>query len=569
MSTLRAVYTNLVAARTTIRDMRRFRQIASVLVRHGFGFLFSRFSRKDAEVAKAVEEALEQGGEEAPPVAAQPSRALAIRFRQAIEDLGPTFIKFGQILSTRPDLIPAVFCDELQGLQDDVPPMGEEDVKKVLAEELGTESVFAEFELEPIAAASIAQVHRAKLASGEVVAVKVQRPGIQATIDADLDILYFLARQLVTAVPETELFDPPGIVREFERAIRKELDFSSEAKNIEKFRHNFKDVDYIHIPKVYREVSTSKVLTMEFVEGTKITDAVAKGEGDPEILARRALNSLFLQFFRHGFFHGDLHPGNILVLPGNRICYLDFGLAGRLTPEMRDRMIDMLFAVGRRDFEQLARVLYDMGERAAPVDYDAFISDVYEMAERYFEDAPLSELDIGALFQELVQGAMRHRMRLPTAYTMMVKALMTIEGLGKRLAPEMDVVEEAQPFIAELLKERYSPERLWKRLTEAVFTSNRLMRKVPPALGRILEEMDAGRLSFQVELTSVDRYIEDRRRSDTLWSLGFVFGIFSLCATLALSWDEWRILGIPALSFIGYLLAIPAGAMFFRAWWRR
>jgi ubiquinone biosynthesis protein len=571
VSTLRAVYTNLMAARTTIRDVRRFRQIAAVLMRHGFGFLFSRLSKKDPEVARAVDEARMQAeGGEIPP-GPPATGVLAKRLRRAIEDLGPTFIKFGQILSTRPDLIPKEICDELQGLQDDVDAMSLDDVRKVFAEELGAApgDIFAEFEETPIAAASVAQVHRAKLKSGEEVAVKIQRPGIGKTIEADLDILYFLAKQTVEAVPETRLFDPVGIVREFERAIRKELDFSQEGRNIEKFARNFKDVDYVHIPTIYKEHSGSRILVMEFIRGTKITDAVEQGLADGDVIAKRALAALFKQFFQDGFFHGDLHPGNILVLPENRICYLDFGLVGRLTPDMKDRIIDMLFAVGRQDFDALGRVLYEMGVREGPVDYDAFMADVYEVAERYFEDTPLAEIDVGGLFQELVQGAMRHQMRMPTAYTMSTKAMMTVEGLGKRIAPDMDLVEEVQPFIQELLKERYSPERLWKKTTDAMYGLSRMMRQVPPALTRVLEDIDHGRLTLRIDDARMDDLLADRRRSDKMRALAFSWGVFIVSGVLALPYDEHRLLGLPAVSLVAWLLAFVPGTLYLYGWWKR
>ncbi len=573
VSTLRTVYTNIVAARTTIRDVRRFRQIAAVLMRHGFGFLFGRLSKKDRDVARAVDEARKQvdGSPEDVHAARAGTVAVARRLRLAFEDLGPTFIKFGQILSTRPDLIPMEVARELQGLQDDVEPMSSEEFREVFAEELGQdpESLFARFIEEPIAAASVAQVHKAFLKNGEEVAVKVQRPSIDKIIDADLDILYFLARQLIEVVPEARLFDPVGVVGEFERAIRKELDFEQEALNIERFTRNFESVDYVHVPKVYKELSTSRVLTMEFIHGTKIIEAVEQKKADGEVLARRSLALLFKQFFQDGFFHGDLHPGNILILPGNRICYLDFGLVGRLTPEMRDRIVDMLFAVGRRDYDALGRVLFEMGEREGPVDYDVFTADVYEIAERYLEGVSLGDVDVGRLFQDLVQGAMRHKIRMPSAYTMCTKALMTVEGMGKRLAPDMDIVEEAQPFIRELLRERYSPERLWKRSSEVVHGLSKLLRQVPPALTRVAEDVDEGKLVLRIEDIRAREGVEDRRRGDRMWVLSFSWAVLIVSGALALGYDEHRLLGFPAVSLVAWLLSLGPGFLAFRAWWKR
>ncbi|MDF1565507.1 MAG: AarF/ABC1/UbiB kinase family protein [Deltaproteobacteria bacterium] len=571
MSTLRSVYTNLRAARTTIRDVRRFQQIARVLMRHGFGFLFSRFSRADPELKRALEEALEgveEGVESAPSAA---TIDLARRARASIEELGPVFVKFGQILSTRPDLVPPVFCRELQGLQDDVGPMSSEQAGEVIRESLGVPAseLFAEIDPVPIAAASVAQVHEARLESGERVAVKVQRPRIADTLDADLDILYFLARQVVEVAPEARFFDPVGIVREFEKAVRRELDFAQEARNLIRFARNFEGVEGIHIPRVYREYSSTRVLTMEFVDGRKVQEAIEEGYIEAEVCARELLNALFKQLFQDGFFHGDLHPGNIFVLDDGRICFLDFGLCARLTPERKDRVVDVLFAIGREDYDGLARAFFELGIREAPVDYDAFVADVYDVAERNLMDTPLSEVDVGHLFRELVEGCQRHRMRMPADYTLVFKALMTIEGLGKQIAPDMDVIAEAQPFIQELLRDRYSPERLVRRAMEGVHVAGKLMRQVPPALTRVLEDIDSGRMSLKVELPAVETLVEDRRRSDTLWGLGATFGILTLSATLALGYEGYLIWGFPAVSFVGYLLALPSAVLFLRAWWRR
>ncbi len=542
-------------------------------MRHGFGFLFGRFSKKDRAVARAVDEARQEM--EAEPDTQPPTQlsttVIAKRLRHAFEELGPTFIKFGQILSTRPDLVPVEICSEFQGLQDDVEPMTLDDVRLVFQEELGRKplDVFAEFEEEPLAAASVAQVHKARLELGDEVAVKVQRPGIRKIIDADLDILYFLARQLLEVVPEARLFDPLGIVGEFEKAIRKELDFAQEARNIERFERNFKDVDYLKVPKVYRECSSGRILTMEFIRGTKITEAVERGLADPEIVARRTLALLFRQFFQVGFFHGDLHPGNILVLPENRICYLDFGLVGRLTPEMRDRIVDMLFAVSKRDYDALGRILFEMGEREGPVDYDAFMADVHEIGERYLESVPLGEVDVGGLFQELVQGAMRYRMRIQTAYTMSTKALMTVEGLGKRLAPEMDVIEEAQPFVRELLKERYSPDRLLKKGGDVLHGLSRMARQVPPVVTRLAEDIDQGRFTLKVDDIGRQKEVEDRRRTDKIVIVGLSWSVFLVSGVLALPYDEYTILGLPAVSVIAWLLSLAPGTVLFWNWWRR
>lgn len=451
---LRRAYEGYRTGESLIRDANRLRQIVTVLARHGFGALLQELHLDERWALKKILE-----------IAAPAPDDLALERRVvlAIHELGPTFVKLGQILSTRGDLLPAELIAELETLQDDVPAMPAEMVREIVRTELGrdVDELFDAFEDQPIASASIAQVHGARLRDAEVeVVLKVQRSGLRETIEADLEIMRYLAGALERNFPEAEVYAPLGIVTQFERAIRKEMDFHNERENIARFRENFAGVDGVHFPDTYDDLSTARLLTMERIRGVKVTSMSAV-DFDVDRVVKTGIDAVLKMIFEDGFFHGDLHPGNLLVREDGTLCFLDFGLCGRLTPRQRDDLVDMMLALAAKDYNGLARLIWRLGDRAPGADgYPAFEADVVECLERRFADKTVSEIEFGAFFADLIDLALTHRVRMPPDYTMTFKAVITMEGVAKQLVPDLDMLALARPRIAALAARRFDPRRL-------------------------------------------------------------------------------------------------------------
>jgi ubiquinone biosynthesis protein len=481
----------------TVRDIDRLRQITQVLVKHGFGELVARtdlgalvpFRGKSAENGEAEKRRI----------------SFAERLRLALQDLGPSFVKLGQILSTRGDLLPADVIRELKKLQEDVPPIPVEDVKQEIEETLGApvSEVFLEFDEVPLASASIGQVHRAtlKTADGPVkVAVKVQRPRIRATIERDLDLLYLMARLIERAVPESTIYSPSGLVAEFDKAITAELDYTIEAGNNERFARNFATNPAVRFPRVYREVSGKKVLVAEFLEGVHLDEALAAGHSGEKI-AKSAVQIIAQQIFVDGFFHADPHPGNIRIVgtPESPIIgMLDLGLIGTLGPDMREKMITLMIALVKKDIDDLSDALLAMGRPRSKVDRDAFRAEVARLSEIHLQKA-LKDIELAAVIRDLVQGAVRFDIEMPVEVVMVGKALMTVEGIGKNIYPDLDVFEEARPFFLRLLWQRYSPEKLGSQLLRAASRWSGAAQNVPPMLAEVLDDLRRGQLLVHTE----------------------------------------------------------------------
>ena len=525
------------------QDVGRFRDIVAVLVRYGFGELIARMNLQDTFVTRML------GHKPAPQSEglSTPKRLLLV-----MQELGPTFIKLGQILSTRPDLIPEEFIEEFKTLQSSAAPLPFEKISAQLniALPAPVDEIFDNIDPEPLASASIAQVHKATLKDGSKVVLKVIRPGIRETLMSDLSILKFFARQVESLFPDAVLFDPVGIAAEFEKALSKEIDFTVELRNLQRFTKNFTDNPDVHIPIAYPELSSKDVLVMERVEGQKITDV----EEDREYLVRRMVAISFEMIYVHGFFHGDLHPGNIFVLPDGRIALIDFGLVGRLTPKMKDYVIDLLLGLVRHDYEVVPETLYEIGIKKVPVNYDRFQADVASLMDEYLLGAKMADIDFGKLIQELLDGAMRHHISVPPDYTMMFKALVTVEGVGKQLDPELDLFKELEPYVRELVKQRYSPEELWHRGMRQVGHINRLLQQFPITARQVLLGIENGRIQFGLDERQMGRWLEEYRLQNARRLEVALSGIFMLMATLSLSHGTPTIFGLPTISFIGYLI---------------
>jgi ubiquinone biosynthesis protein len=572
----------VISVVSAVRDLARLREISSVLVRHGFGEVVARagFGRKPKKPPTGATEPPRRGSEHptdenAPEISSdelargEEERArvsTAERIRLVIQDLGPSFIKLGQIASTRPDVLPADVITELKKLQDAVPPVPYDDVKRAVESSLGAAiaDVFVSFEEQPLASASIGQVHRAVLrtADGEQqVVVKVQRPNVGQTVARDLELLHIMAAAIERAIPETRLYSPVGLVNQFDRSITAELNFTFEAENGERFAKNFEGTaqgEYVRFPKVYRQASSKHVLTLEFFDGLKVDKALAAG-ADGKLLAKKSVGVIIKMIYEDGFFHADPHPGNIIILgrdaktgewPKPVLGLIDLGMVGRLSPELRDRTVDLMVAAVRKDTYAVADALYAIGKPTKKVDMREYRAEVSLLAEKYL-GRPLKEIELSAMIRDLVQGAMKYGLEIPTDFMMVGKSLMTIEGIGKQLDPDLDVLGEAQPFFLHLLRQRYSPQRLGNELIRGVEQLSRASYDVPLQAREVLEDLRLGRLSLRVTdpvLPAVADRLGRRLFSAVVVGAGVIGGAVALPHNL--------VIAIVLLSVAGLLLVI-------------
>ena len=501
----------MVSIVSAVRDLGRLREIYVVLVRHGFGELAQRLGL--GKRGKALPAATDEAGRVVEDVVPETeakrgedeSRTISLpeRLRLVLMDLGPSFVKLGQIASTRPDVLPAEWIASLKKLQDEVTPLAYEEIRAAVESSLGApiDEVYERFDPKPLAAASIGQVHRAWLRHGtdaepHEVVVKVQRPGVRDTVARDLDILHKLAALVERTIPESKIYSPNELVNQFDRAITAELDYGLEADHAVRFAKNFEGHPNARFPKVYREASSKQVLTLEFLPGKKVYDAIAKDGHAGSTIAKIGVAVVVKMIFEDGFFHADPHPGNILVSgdPAQPVFGLvDVGMVGRLSPEMRDKTVDMMVAAVRSDHVGLADALYAIGTPTKKIDMRAYRAEVAELSEKYL-NRPLKEIDLSALIGDLVRGATKYGLEIPPDFLLVGKALMTIEGVGKEIDPDLDVFTEMRPYFLELLRRRYSPEKMimggWRGLERLSATAYDL----PQQVREILDDVRMGRL---------------------------------------------------------------------------
>lgn len=475
------------------------------------------------------------------------------RIRLALAQLGPTFIKLGQLLSTRPDLVGRELAEELSLLQQDTPADPPEIVRGIVEAELGQpiEDLFDEFEAEPMASASIGQVHRARLKSGDLVVVKVQHANIHQTVHKDLDVLAGLA-QMVQRLPEFQAYRPMATVAEFSRTLRRELDFGREERNLLHFSRRYDGDPHVRVPKPYSEFCTPRVLTMERIDGVKLrNDERINAMGfDREEIARRGAEFYLESIFGDGFYHADPHPGNIMLLPGNVIALLDFGMVGRIDEQLREQIEDMLLAISNKDSVHLTSVLMRLGKCPSDLDEAALRADVTDFVTLYGSQS-LDKLQVGRLLNDMSEMIFRYRIMLPSQVAMLLKVLVTLEGTGKRLNPHFSLIEVMEPFQRKAMLRRWSPTRRLRKLRRIYSELEHLVEILPRRTLDILEQVQQGR--FEIHLDhgglgpSVNRLV-----------LGMLTSALFLGSTLMLSrqvtpllFAENTVFGLHRISLLG------------------
>jgi len=538
------------------KSISRLRTIISVFVRHGFQPVMAQLNLMGLV---SIPQRL-MGRKIA---IGQDAIATPVRVRLALEELGPTFIKFGQILSTRPDVLPEEFIAELLKLQDEVPPVPFADAVRVIEEEFKRPvgELFSSIEERPVAAASIAQVHRAVTLAGQEVVIKVQRPDIKKNIETDTAILAYLAKLFAKYIAESRLYDPVAIVDEFSAVIHRELDFTLEASYTEKFRDNFSGDPHVMIPKVCWELSGKRVLTLERIHGTKVDKIERlKEQGiSAEKVAHIVVDAFFRQVFEHSLFHGDLHSGNIFVLGEDRISFVDFGIVGRINSEMKERLADILICFVTNDFERLTKVYLKMGILPEGVDRPMFEREYYDTMLHYL-GRPFRHVRIGELLADYIKLAARHNIRLPKELLLFDKCLIELEGLTRLLYPGVDLLVEGQPYAAKLIKDRIGPSAVLKEAAAAFSDYKDLFESFPVHADRILKKITDDKFRIEFLHRGLEEFMGEMDRSSNRLTFGLIVAALIIGSSMIItSPSKIIIMGYPALGIIGFVLASVLG----------
>ncbi|SFN11751.1 ubiquinone biosynthesis protein [Formivibrio citricus] len=535
-----------------VRDLPRLRDIIAILVRHGMGNLVQRLG-----LAKGIEKAGDllhlPGKHEIEEVEPE------VRMRRALEELGPTYIKLGQVLATRVDMFPPEWITEFEKLQSAAPSLPFEALLPELQIALGQNphEIFDELDPVPIGSASIAQVHRARLKSGEAVVLKIRRPGIIPKIEADLRVLRHIAQLAEFEFPEMRRYQPIKIVDEFSKSLRRELNLSTEARNLERFTQNFSGNVEIELPHVYREWTSERLNVQSYIGGIPGNDleAVDATGLDRKVLAARGANAVLKMVLIDGYFHADPHPGNVKYLPGNRLAFLDFGMVGRLPHPRRDQIVDLLAALAQRDEHGILNVLLEWTGDAV-VDEEKLAADIADFIFNY-ENLSLKEVQFGTLLNDIVALSREHQLMLPADLTLLFKALISLEGLGRQLDPDFQMVPHLTPFVKQVVLARYNPASLLKRGKEGVVEALHVLAGVPRDIGKLIKQARRGNLRIDLDLKRLDHFGIQMTRSANRLTMGIVTGALMIgSAIISTVKSGPTLLGLPVLGALGFILAL-------------
>ncbi|MDF1592930.1 MAG: AarF/ABC1/UbiB kinase family protein [Desulfobacterales bacterium] len=540
----------------TYRHLNRYRQILSILIKYGFEDLVDRL-----KIDQYIEVGLQMISRK--KIEREGKLTGSEKIRMVLEELGSTYIKLGQVLSTRPDLMPAAIIRELSKLQDDVPPFSYPEVKRIVEKELSLPigALFESFEEAPFGSASIGQVHKARLKDGESVAVKVQRPGTKKIIEVDLEIMLHLATLMERHVEELAFHRPVKIVEEFARTLEKETDYTIEAANLERFARNFLGDPTLYIPKVFHGLTTTRVLTMELVDGIKVSDVDQLDAAglDRKAITERGADLILKQVFDHGFFHADPHPGNIFVLPYNVICLLDFGMAGSVDRTTREDFVELIDSVVRQDAYRSAQVLLKLTTWDAEPDLRLLEKEVAEFMGKHLYK-PLKEIRVGKLIQHLFEMVSTHRLRIPPDIFLMMKAISTVEGVALMLDPDFDMIARATPFIQKVKMARFYPDRIANDLIRITAELFQFAQQFPRDVLEITRLIKQQKLTIKMEHEGMRDMMATHDQISNRISFSIIIAALIVgSALIVISKTPPFIYGISFIGIIGFLAAALMG----------
>ncbi len=534
----------------TFTNLARLKDMVMIMARFGFGDLIQRLDLPVKPLVHTITPKVDTDMD------------VYQRIRLAFEELGPTFVKLGQILSMRPDVLPLPLIRELSKLQDAVGSIPFEEVKQVLEKEFNAplEDLFRSFDPKPVAAASLSQVHKAvHPEKNRVLAVKVRRPGIVKTVETDLNILEILADKIHHNMESLQMYDLPGIVAANRRTLLKEIDFSREARYIQIAKSKIEKESDIVIPEVFTEFSTPRVLVTAFIKGKKITSDMDLPAAERKVLAANGMQSAILQILEHGFYHADPHPGNMVITRDNRMCLMDWGMVGRLTPDERNDLLFLIRAAVDKDSRKLAQLVSSIATAHKNVNTGHLEKDLIEIMDVYLS-LPLKEIRVGTLLEDLVEVLKSHTLRLPPDMSIVIKALITAEGTARMLYPDLDVISEATPHVRRLVSRQYSKGYIWQRLRNNLSAMWGLQQHLPQTLSSILRKIESDDITIGFDHKNLSPMQKALESSFNRLTLGIVLGAMIMGSSMIITTGVGPLLfGYPALGMTGYLISAVLG----------
>lgn len=533
-----------------LRGIKRIRQITNLFFKEEMGYVIEKLNlRRHLGINKQFKSSEFE----------KPITSPAVRLRRIMDEMGGSFVKFGQALSLRYDLLPKEYCDEFSKLQDDVKPLPYESVRLVVEGELGKKipEIFKSFDKTPVASASVGQVHKAVLKSSEVVAVKVQRPGIEKLFQADIDILRYLASEVDKRYQELRMFNFPSLINEFEKYTQRELDYTLEAKNIDDFYNNFKGSHIVKIPRVNWDYTKKRVLVMEFINGRRLKDVdkFEKYHSSKRKVVENVLNASMEQVFVHKVFHADPHPGNIFLMGNNHIAFLDFGIVGRMTEESVNNMEDMIIGLVKPDMDLLVRSILESGSASDGIDIHAFKADIVDSFSIYY-NSNLKNVDMGGFFMSVFAIARKYELILPLHFTLVVKMLVTLQGFTYQYYPDFNLVKFMKPWAEKLAKERTSPKNIFHSVKKTASDFKDLMVSLPSDFKSLVRAVKNG-TKTDVEVKELRALTLEMDHSSNRLTFGMILAALIVAsATLIQTRVPPLIYGIPLLAYLPLAFAL-------------